>query len=409
MPKGFLFTVTSSSATVSVNDTAASEAGENSSIGPTLPSPEIILGKKLGAGAFGTVYLAAFKGQEVAVKTVSVNDAKKGKNEAYLKEEARLLARMKHPHIIQFIDFIQNPGVVVLIMEFVKGDNLYDIMKKNKVFQPLIQLGIAKDLTAAIAYLHSKGIIHRDIKPENVLVEKRDGHIKSAKLADFGLAMELEKGKYALPTVRVGTAGYYSPQIFLSHCYNHSADIFSLGMVMWEIYANKLITSWRFVSDKDDVEGFYDAIMNDNRPRMNDYMPDTIKDLIRGAWATAAEDRPSAEEMLKELEKIFQETSKRYLSLRCGPSLREPSPIAALARYDSALPSSPEEVSRQPSPASPKSPGLFSPSRQSSLALVTEGKATTAAVKSPWEEVVAQGQLSGSEEDTYCCGLFKLK
>jgi serine/threonine protein kinase len=157
--------------------------------------------------------------------------------------EARLLASLSHPHIVTVYEFGQRNGLYLLLMEFVDGVTLRQASMAGPIkrLAPKEGLAVVGQLCDALQFAHDEGVVHRDIKPENILIDKR-GRVK---IADFGLAKLL--GKPAdLPTLTsthqlMGTPAYMAPeQVEGRPVIDHRADIYSLGVVFYELLTGEL-------------------------------------------------------------------------------------------------------------------------------------------------------------------------
>ncbi|MBE2286143.1 MAG: protein kinase [Prosthecobacter sp.] len=154
--------------------------------------------------------------------------------------EGRVLARLSHPSIVAVHDFGESGGFAYLIMEFVDGVNLRQAMRAGR-FTPEQALRIIPAICDALQFAHTQGVLHRDIKPENILLDT-SGRVK---IADFGIAKILdEKGGDTLLTqsgAKLGTAPYMAPeQIEQPSSVDHRADIYSLGVVFYEMLTGEL-------------------------------------------------------------------------------------------------------------------------------------------------------------------------
>ncbi len=150
--------------------------------------------------------------------------------------EARLLARLQHPHIVAIHDFGRNDlGHLFIVMEFVEGTSLLDIMKKERLPVPRV-LEIIAQVCDALQFAHDNGVVHRDIKPTNILIDIRGG----AKVADFGLARHMVPEGAGVTQTRssmvMGTPAYAAPEQRLhSRALDHRADIYSVGIMLYEM------------------------------------------------------------------------------------------------------------------------------------------------------------------------------
>jgi serine/threonine protein kinase len=154
--------------------------------------------------------------------------------------EARTLARLNHPHIVAVHDFGEAGGLYYLVMEFVDGPNLRQVLQDGKL-PPEQALALVPQLCEALQYAHEEEVVHRDIKPENILLDRR-GRVK---VADFGLAKLLNRprAEFTLTGSRqvMGTLDYMAPEQRNSPlAIDHRADIYSLGVVFYEMLTGEL-------------------------------------------------------------------------------------------------------------------------------------------------------------------------
>ena len=177
--------------------------------------------------------------------------------------EGRVLARLSHPNIVTVHDFGESGGFCFLIMEYVDGVNLRQAMRAGR-FTPEQALGIIPVMCEALQYAHSQGVLHRDIKPENILLDAK-GRVK---IADFGIAKILdEKGDGGMMLTqsgaRLGTAPYMAPeQIEKPGSVDHRADIYSLGVVFYEMLTGELpLGRFAAPSEKSAVNGNMDEVV----------------------------------------------------------------------------------------------------------------------------------------------------
>jgi eukaryotic-like serine/threonine-protein kinase len=202
--------------------------------------PQLEIVEVLGQGGMGVVYKARQPGLDrfVALKILSLDAGKDPSFAQRFALEARSLARLNHPNIIGVYDFGQAGGFYYFIMEFVDGTNLREMIKK---LTPKEALTIVPKVCEALQFAHEEGIVHRDIKPENILIDKK-GRVK---MADFGLAKLLRKmpadHKLTAPQTVMGTPHYMAPeQLERPEEVDHRADIYSLGVVLYEMLTGEL-------------------------------------------------------------------------------------------------------------------------------------------------------------------------
>lgn len=198
----------------------------------------------LGTGGMARVFKAhdARLDRQVAVKILRT-DVGYGEEYAHrLHLEARSLARLVHPHVVTIHDVGQADGLMYLVMELLRGDDLIDVVGKRGKLGLALVLEICAQVAAALAAAHAHGIVHRDIKPDNVfLVESVTGAY--TKLLDFSFAslpVEMGGGRLSGERVVYGTAHYMSPEQASAQPCGPCADIYSLGVLLFELVAGHL-------------------------------------------------------------------------------------------------------------------------------------------------------------------------
>jgi fused len=188
----------------------------------------------VGTGSFGKVYRGRrrFTGQFVALKVIP----KSGQSAAdllVLRREVDILRQLDHPNIIMLLDFFETPRDVVLVTEFAHGE-LLQILRDDGMLPHSVVRSIARQLASALRYLHTHKIMHRDLKPQNVLV----GSGGIVKLCDFGFARELAASGDMMASIK-GTPLYIAPEVFSGLEYGAKADLWSLGVLLYELVEGK--------------------------------------------------------------------------------------------------------------------------------------------------------------------------
>ncbi len=204
--------------------------------------PQLEIIELIGSGGMGAVYKARQPGLDrlVALKILPPEVGQDPTFTERFTREARALARLSHPHIVTVHDSGEAGGYYYFVMEFVEGVNVRQMIQTEKL-QPQEALAIVPQICEALQYAHDEGIIHRDIKPENVLVDK-EGRVK---IADFGLAKLLGRAAADFTLTGtgqvMGTAHYMAPeQMDRPLQVDHRADIYSLGVVFYEMLTGEL-------------------------------------------------------------------------------------------------------------------------------------------------------------------------
>ena len=217
------------------------------------PALEII--EFIGAGGMGAVYKARQEGLDrvVALKILPEEFGHDVKFALRFTREARTLAKLSHPNIVSVFEFGNIDDTHYFLMEFVDGSTLRDVVKARQL-SPEHALAIVPHLCDALQYAHDKGVVHRDIKPENILMAA-DG---SVKIADFGLSRilgnESQQDQLTGTHQVMGTPRYMAPEQFEGfHGVDHRADIYSLGVVFYEMLTGELPIG-RFAPPSEKVE-----------------------------------------------------------------------------------------------------------------------------------------------------------
>jgi predicted Ser/Thr protein kinase len=227
-----------------------SDSGGTAPVPPAAPPiaeiaahfPQLEILELLGRGGMGMVYKARQPALDrvVALKILPQETAGDAQFAERFTREARLLARLNHPNIVGVYEFGERDGLFYFIMEFVDGPNLRQLIQ-TRTIKPAEALAIVPKICEALQFAHEEGVMHRDIKPENILIDKK-GRVK---IADFGLAkiLGIETGDLGLTQtgMSLGTPRYMAPeQIEHPEDVDHRADIYSLGVVFYEMLTGEL-------------------------------------------------------------------------------------------------------------------------------------------------------------------------
>lgn len=233
----------------------------------------------LGEGGMGTVWLAyqLRVDREVAIKVIKTQHANSPDFIRRFEYEAQLVARLEHPNIVPLYDFWREPDGAFLVMRFLRGGSLQDQFEAGAQ-SPQKVLNWLSQITSALALSHRQGIVHRDIKPANILFDEQG----NAYLADFGLAKQI--GHYDEDEAS-GSFGYAAPEQLRGIETTELADIFSLGVVLYE-----LLTGRRGFASPD----WLLRVLNDPLPDIRDALPslpETLNFVIQRATAKDPDDR----------------------------------------------------------------------------------------------------------------------
>nr|QBJ27802.1 serine/threonine-protein kinase [Locusta migratoria] len=186
----------------------------------------------IGEGSFGRVFKAKsrHKNEVVALKVIR----KRGRPEKELRslrQECEIQRHLNHPNIIRMLDSFETEDEIVVVTEYADKE-LSEILSKEGYLPEDRARKIACDLVSALYYLHSHRVLHRDLKPQNILIEGNG----TAKLCDFGFARSMSAGTHVLTSIK-GTPLYMAPELIEENPYDHNADLWSLGCIVYELVA----------------------------------------------------------------------------------------------------------------------------------------------------------------------------
>jgi serine/threonine-protein kinase len=197
------------------------------------------LESKLGTGGMGTVYCARrlLIGDSVAVKVLHPDQVADPKAVERFRREAQTAARLKHPNVVTIYDFgVSRDSLIYLVMELAEGESLRRLIQREGTLPEDFVAEIVRQTCAALDEAHRQGVVHRDIKPENILVQRTPGGAQ-VKVLDFGIAAlrDITASRLTRTGGIVGTPHYMSPEHCLGEKLDGRSDIYSLGIVMFEM------------------------------------------------------------------------------------------------------------------------------------------------------------------------------
>ena len=198
--------------------------------------------RELGQGGMATVYLATHNtlGHQVAIKILDKQFAYNQNIKARFIEEAKKLVRLDHPNVVKVTDFISENEHVAYVMEYINGKSLREILNAKRLTDAEIE-NYLNQMVVALNYIHKEGIVHRDIKPSNFIIATNG----TLKLVDFGISKSIDASSVdhtsTSTNLSMGTLLYMSPeQIKSTKDVSYLSDIYSLGVVLWEMAMGKV-------------------------------------------------------------------------------------------------------------------------------------------------------------------------
>ncbi len=210
--------------------------------------------KQIGKGGMGAVYLAR---QEPLSRLVAIKVLHGTADEvvvARFQREARLIAQLQHPHIVGLIDFGEDAGRLYLVMEYIDGEPLTALLKREAPLTPRRACEIAIKVAEALAVAHDLNVIHRDVKPDNIMVLRSAGGQDFIKMLDFGVA-KIKRDGEAQNTIEtkagliVGSLRYISPEQVESGEITPRTDLYSYGCLLYEMLAGRKVFDYASPAD----------------------------------------------------------------------------------------------------------------------------------------------------------------
>ncbi len=263
--------------------------------GPAVPRGFRVI-RKLGQGGMGVVYEAYDESlqRQVAVKKLRDDISSDPSDRESLLEEARTVASLRHPNIIEIYSLIEHRGGLYLVFEYVDGLTLDKVMDPRRRLYPQEALCYLRQIASALDYAHSKGVVHQDLKPSNIMVA--DGIVK---IMDFGIARRVDDLALACADKVRGTAAYMAPEQEVGGAIKAS-DLYSLGVCLYEMLAGR--------GPFKNVASYFQKIECNYRPlsELEPALPPGIDEILSTALNPFPERRyPTAGALLADLERVL--------------------------------------------------------------------------------------------------------
>jgi len=282
---------------------------------------DLEMGLRIGKGNFGEVYKGTYLGTDVAIKRLFFVDD--DFMQKYIEREMDTLTQLNHPNIVQLIGLCIGLDDLFIVTEFVSGGNLHSKLENKAIeLDWKLRASLLRDFALAMTFLHAKGIIHRDLKSHNLLVTDE----WRLKVCDFGLARPAPQGeeKQAGLTI-VGTNEWMAPEVAAGDVYDSSCDVFSYGMVIWELLTREEPP----VRKPRDAYAF---MPNEMKPRLPSDAPTSLWELLIECAATDAKGRPDFKTITNRIKEIYDQmpgTGKIPSTTGTSASAEPPPPTKA--------------------------------------------------------------------------------
>ncbi|KAH6675681.1 kinase-like domain-containing protein [Halenospora varia] len=249
-------------------------------------------GRTLGAGTYGIVREADGPSGKVAVKIILKKNVKG--NEQMVYDELEMLQRMKHPHIVKFVDWFESRDKYYIVTQLATGGELFDRICEQGRFTEKDASQTIRQVLEAVDYLHDNNVVHRDLKPENLiyLTQQPDSDLV---LADFGIAKMLDSKDEVLTTM-AGSFGYAAPEVMLKRGHGKPVDMWSLGVITYTLLCG--YSPFRSENLQDLIDECSSGKVIFHERYWKD-VSDDAKDFIGHLLQPEADDRSSSKDALK--------------------------------------------------------------------------------------------------------------
>ncbi len=305
-------------------------------VGQTLGGTYLIQ-EKIGSGGMGDVYRAIHKKLEspVAVKIVKRELLAHSAMANRFQREARAASKLHHPNVVAVTDFGQSEdGTLFMVMEYVTGKSLARVIADDAPLSERRVVHIGAQILSALAVAHANDILHRDLKPENVMLESRRDAPDSVKVLDFGIVKLLAAGATASTLTQAGlvcgTPGYMSPEQLRGDDVDARSDLFSVGVVLYEMLTHKL--PFEVQTPMEMLHKHLSEPIAPPSRRRGRLVSPPLEGLVMQALSAARDERPPSAEAMRE------QLLGAVVSSEVGGRDTEQIPTEILPRRDSPLP-----------------------------------------------------------------------
>jgi serine/threonine-protein kinase len=266
---------------------------------------------RLGEGGMGEVYLAKHMrlGREVALKVLRADMAKDPEIVRRFFQEARVVNEINHPHIVEVIDFVDEPGRAFCVMELLKGVTLEMMLREQGSLSVARACEIMAQVCEALGAAHKAGVVHRDVKPENIFLIERDGKRDFVKVLDFGVARVAKaEGSRTQAGAVLGTPAYMSPEQAQGKVVDGRSDVYSVGAVLYELLSGRVLSAETFTPP---------PLVDTDR---GEPVPPSIAELVQACLQMNPADRPAT---AREVAQQLREAAPKHVVLKTHQLLVE--------------------------------------------------------------------------------------
>ncbi|XP_006660922.2 serine/threonine-protein kinase STY46-like [Oryza brachyantha] len=253
-------------------------------------------GNKVASGSYGDLYRGTYCSQDVAIKVLKPERINSDMQREFA-QEVYIMRKVRHKNVVQFIGACTKPPNLCIVTEYMSGGSVHDYLHKHKgVFKLPALLGVSVDVSKGMSYLHQNNIIHRDLKTANLLMDENG----TVKVADFGVARV--KAQSGVMTAETGTYRWMAPEVIEHKPYDHKADVFSFGILMWELLTGKI--PYEYLTPLQAAVG---VVQKGLRPTIPKNAHAKLSELLQKCWQQEPAERPDFSEILETLQRITEE------------------------------------------------------------------------------------------------------
>ncbi|KAL3377834.1 hypothetical protein AABB24_003969 [Solanum stoloniferum] len=251
---------------------------------------------KVASGSFGDLYKGTYCSQEVAIKVLKPENLNMDMVKEF-SQEVFIMRKIRHKNVVQFIGACTRPPNLCIVTEFMTRGSIYTFLHKQRgAFKLPTLLKVAIDVSKGMSYLHQNNIIHRDLKTANLLMDEHG----VVKVGDFGVArVQTQTG---VMTAETGTYRWMAPEVIEHKPYDHKADVFSFGIVMWELLTGEI--PYAYLTP---LQAAIGVVQQGLRPTIPKSTHPKLAELLEKCWQQDPTQRPDFSEILDILKQLTRE------------------------------------------------------------------------------------------------------
>ncbi|KAK4346973.1 hypothetical protein RND71_033312 [Anisodus tanguticus] len=251
---------------------------------------------KVASGSFGDLYKGTYCSQEVAIKVLKPEHLNMDMVKEFT-QEVFIMRKIRHKNVVQFIGACTRPPNLCIVTEFMSRGSIYTFLHKQRgAFKLPTLLKVAIDVSKGMSYLHQNKIIHRDLKTANLLMDEHG----VVKVGDFGVARV--QAQTGVMTAETGTYRWMAPEVIEHKPYDHKADVFSFGIVVWELLTGEI--PYAYLTP---LQAAIGVVQQGLRPTIPKSTHPKLVELLEKCWQQDPTQRPDFSELLDILQQLTRE------------------------------------------------------------------------------------------------------